>query len=167
MSTVYNWLEKLGFKYEVRKKHYYVDNHEAPETMKHRALFVDEYLKREVCMHRWIQLTLAEHEKLVEEQKIIDGSGYKYIDDENQDLVEVHVDDLPEEVVFQKSKTIYGGNLSVRKPLDKKPVIIFGQDETIIKQFMINPKQWVGPNRERPLTPKDDGHGVMYSCFQS
>ena len=48
-----------------------------------------------------------------------------------------------------------------------KPVIIFGQDETIVKQFILPSKQWCGPNGERAISPKDEGYGIMYSCFQS
>ena len=32
LGTVYNWMAKLGFKYETRKKCYYVDGHETPHT---------------------------------------------------------------------------------------------------------------------------------------
>ncbi len=33
LETVYRWLDRLGFKYEPRKKGYYVDNHENPESV--------------------------------------------------------------------------------------------------------------------------------------
>ena len=50
---------------------------------------------------------------------------------------------------------------------DQKPLIIFGQDEFIFKQYTFTKKAWVGPNGEKMLIPKDDGQGIMISAFQS
>ena len=61
----------------------------------------------------------------------------------------------------------YGGSLSVRRDKSSKPLIIFGQDEAIFKQFLFRKRQWVGPDGQRPLIPKDEGQGVMISAFQS
>jgi hypothetical protein len=36
LKTGYRWLDRLGVKYEARKKGYYVDNHEKPETVAYR-----------------------------------------------------------------------------------------------------------------------------------
>ena len=53
----------------------------------------------------------------------------------------------------------------MRKPVDRPPVMIIGQDEAIFKQFLFVSKMWTGPNGERPLLPKDEGAGVMISSF--
>jgi hypothetical protein len=50
LETVYHWLDHLGFKYEARKKGYYVDNHEKPETVAYRRHFVKCYLKFELIL---------------------------------------------------------------------------------------------------------------------
>ena len=63
--------------------------------------------------------------------------------------------------------TEYGGHLSVRKPIGKKPVMILGQDESIFKQYSFTPCTWTLPNGKKPLIPKDDGKGVMISAFCS
>jgi len=34
--TIYHWLKKLGFVYELRKKGYYVDGHERPLMVKYQ-----------------------------------------------------------------------------------------------------------------------------------
>jgi hypothetical protein len=39
-----------------------------------------------------------------------------------------------------------GGNVSVRKTADQKPIIIFEQDESIFNQFSFGSSQWVGPS---------------------
>ena len=46
-STIYRWMNILGFKYEQRKKGYYVDGHEKPATVEYRKLFVKCYLAQE------------------------------------------------------------------------------------------------------------------------
>jgi len=40
LSTVYNWMEKLGFKYEEKKKGYHVDEHERKDTVNYHRKFV-------------------------------------------------------------------------------------------------------------------------------
>jgi hypothetical protein len=60
----------------------------------------------------------------------------------------------------------YGGNLSVRRPVDSKPLLIFGQDESIFNQFSFGSKQWVGPSGQRSILPKSTGMGLMISSFQ-
>ncbi len=52
--TVYRWLIKLGFRYETRRKGYYVDGHEKPSTIEYRKQFVIRYLQYERHAYRWI-----------------------------------------------------------------------------------------------------------------
>jgi hypothetical protein len=40
-STVCRWLKVLGFKYEVQKKGYYVDDHEKEGTVEYQWKYVD------------------------------------------------------------------------------------------------------------------------------
>ena len=61
----------------------------------------------------------------------------------------------------------FGGNLSVRKPPDMKPLMIFGQDESVYRQFLLGNRQWVGPQGQHPLLPKTDGLTLMVSALQS
>jgi hypothetical protein len=166
LETVYRWLDRLGFKYEARKKGYYVDNHEKPETVAYRRHFVKRYLKYEFRMFRWIQLPLEEVKAMEENKEIDEGLGYRYQNSENKDMVEFHVDLHP---TFQDrvSTTLYGGNLSVRIPANVKPLICFGQDECIFKQFTFTPKAWTAPDGQKSMIPKDEGLGVMISAFVS
>ena len=52
-------------------------------------------------------------------------------------------------------------NFSVRNPL-----LIFGQDEAIFKQFIMTLKIWLGRGGKQPLRPKDEGIGLMASAFK-
>ncbi len=50
-STVCRWLKILGFKFEVRKKGYYIDGHEKVGTVQYRWKFIERYLQREAHLH--------------------------------------------------------------------------------------------------------------------
>jgi len=63
--------------------------------------------------------------------------------------------------------THLGGNLSICFPIGQKPLIVFGHDECICKEFLMSAKAWVGPDGEMYVVPKDDGLGIMISTFQS
>jgi hypothetical protein len=39
ITTVYRWMVCLGFKYEIRRKGYYVDGHEKPATIEYHRQF--------------------------------------------------------------------------------------------------------------------------------
>jgi hypothetical protein len=100
--------------------------------------------------------------------EVTKGSGYKYTDElTGQSMVEYHVDDCKEFMEIMNKETEFGGKLSVRFDPEKRPLVVFGQDECIVKQYLSTPKSWTGADGEKPLTPKDDGHGVMISAFVS
>ena len=114
ISTVYKWLIKLRFKYQPRKKSYYVDNHESPENIEYRKHFISRYFKYEIQSHRWYQLPEEERMRLVEKGELEENSGYKYSID-NKIMYKYHVDD---HITFQQkcNDLPFGGNLSVWMP---------------------------------------------------
>ena len=61
-------------------------------------------------------------------------------------------------------KLPFGDHLSERKDSESRPVMFIGQDEAIYKQFLFF-QDWVGPNGERPLLPKNEGTGSIISAF--
>jgi hypothetical protein len=116
MQTIYRWMKALGFRYEMQRKGYYVDGHEKPSTVSYRWSFCERYLAHEMCMFRWVQITLEQTKELEEQGGIVKGSGYHYIDPPtNANMVEFHVDtsDVGE----------FGGNLLVRFPAGCKPLM--------------------------------------------
>ena len=112
-------------------------------------------------------MTITESQAIKEKGLVAKNSGYKYTDKNGIDMVEYHVDSS---YLFQdqmNKETEFGGKLSVRLEQHEHPLIIFGHDECIFKQFHVTKKAWMGPNGETVLIPKDDGQGVMISGFQS
>ena len=106
---------------------------------------------------------MEERNKLVDDGSISAKLGYKYEVDGNI-FYEFHVDDSS---IFQSAcdSIPFGGYLSVRKPKNKKKVMILGQDEVIMKQFIFTLLAWTLPDGSRPLIPKDEGMGLMVSAF--
>ena len=85
-------------------------------------------------------------------------------------MIEYHVDTHEELRKRFDSPESLGGNLSVRfhelePPL--KPLLIFGQDESIVSQFLSWSRHWVDPTGKRVLMPKTEGEGLMLSAYQS
>lgn len=166
-ATVYRWMKHLGFVYEARKKSFYVDGHEKQSTKVYR----EEYLKRlfadEIRTFRWIQITKVEHDDLVGKGELM-NMGHFFIDNvTNIEMVEHHVDNHKSfHERMNKPETPFGGNLSVRIN-GAKPLIVFGQDESIYKQFLLKSKAWKTPDGESQIVPKDEGAGLMISAFVS
>ena len=172
-TTVLRWVHYLGFKQDKMKKSYYVDGHEHEDQKSHRSKFTQKYLRHlEPCSHRWVQMSMDNAEIIKLSLPAKDPllvTGHIYVDpDTGVDHVEFHVDDHDCMQDFANTKYgAIGGNVSVRKTADQKPLIIFGQDESIFNQFSFGPSQWVGPSGERSILPKSAGMGVMVSAFQS
>ncbi len=81
-------------------------------------------------------------------------------------MVECHIDLCKEFQERMNEETKFCGNLRVRMNKDEKPLIMFGHDEAIFKQYLLTKKSWYGPYGMSVLVPKDDGQGVMISAFQ-
>jgi hypothetical protein len=109
-------------------------------------------------MYRWVQLREEVAKKLEEEGDITIGSGYYYTDAVTKEkMVEFHVVASDKVLLLGDIDGDFGGNLSVQFPPGCKPLISFGHDESIYKQFLISLKTWIGPDSEKNIAPKDDG----------
>jgi hypothetical protein len=167
-TMTYRWMLLLGFRHETRRKGYYVDGHERKATIEYRWDFCEKYLSLEKKMFRWIQIPLEEAERLQALGKLTNGSGYKCTDElTGERMVEYHVDTCKDFMERKNKESEFGGDLSVRRDQSQRPLIVFGQDECIVKQYLFSKKSWSGPKGETALVPKDDGLGVMISAFVS
>lgn len=59
-----------------------------------------------------------------------------------------------------------GGNVSVRKPPNAKPIVVFGQDEAIFRSTCLNQSGWT-LDGETTLRSKGTGKGFMVSALCS
>ena len=124
-----------GFKRELAKKCYYVDGHEYPEQLKHRAWFTDEYLRvLEFRSHRFVHLTLPEvtdfFDSLEDDnaKEMLDKVKHAFKGDNGEDMFEFHVDKHERlQQIANEKYGAFGGRVSIRKKPEDKPVIIFGQ----------------------------------------
>ena len=117
-------------------------------------------------MHRWIQLPSKEANVLIEKGKIGVSQGFKFTRD-GLDFVEYHIDDHPTFLEIGAANHRFGGALSVRKKEDEIPILLFGQDEAIFKQYLSWWKAWAAPGGLKAMSPKDDGLAVMISAIVS
>ena len=169
MGTVLNWMTLFGFKYSPKQKTYYVDGHESKENVEHRKQYISQYLTDELRCFCWIQMTEAEAQQLVNENPGLSlDDGYKYNAEDNSQLTiyEFHVD-CHNCLLPLVANAEFGGYLSVRKNKDDKPLIIFGQDECVFRQYCMNKKRWILPDGTAALLPKTDGQGIMFSSYTS
>ena len=125
--------------------------------MQSRWKFVKEYLKKEICMYRWFQISLKDAMHLVDIGEVVPNSGYHYDDDakDGSAMVEFHVDAHRS---FQESLLLsgFGGNPSVRKPKEEKMVLSFGHDEAIFNKDTYTSRCWSGCDGEQCLIPKSE-----------
>ena len=164
ITTAWRWMRALGMRYDERRKNYYVDGHERDDVVVSRWIFIRKYLQREIQMHRWVQITEKEMQKL--DDNLI-NVGYHYVNPDTGDsMYEFHVDANKSFQTFSHT-TDYGGNLSVRKDPNTKIIFSFGHDEAIFNQYAFSSKCWSGCDGEQPIVPKSEGAGIMYSCLQS
>jgi len=168
LSTVANWMNTLGFRYDYRRKGFYFDGHEKEATVAYRQRFCERYLEGEKKMLRWIQIDEKEAKQYEENGELAEDTGYRYTDDATgKNMVEYHVDDCDDFHKIMERETAFGGRRSVRFTEDEPCTVIIGHDEAVIKQFLLTKKGWFGPNGEMGLVPKDEGHGLMLSGFVS
>ena len=101
---------------------------------------------------------------MCKEGKVFSWEGYQYNDQNNKPFIEFHIDNHPSLSTLAEIHP-FGGNLSVCKPSNSKPLIILGQDEAIYKQFSFWSKYWSGPSAEVPPMSKNDDQWLMGSAF--
>ena len=77
-ETVRRWMKAAGFGYKPRGKTFYTDKHEEPKNKKYRYDFTERYLKRELHMYRWVQVSRRTSEQLVSDGFVSETKGYKY-----------------------------------------------------------------------------------------
>lgn len=50
---------------------------------------------------------------------------------------------------------------------DENPIIMFGQDGCIVKEYLFTNKYWALPNINIPPMPKEEDQGIILSSFVS
>ena len=92
-------------------------------------------------------------------------------------MIEFHVDSISDDWCRSKLQNEIDTAMKIhdglgtgmswfRKNKKRKPLIDWGQDEAIFKQYISTKNTWTGRNGEFPIRPKDDGSGLMISAMQ-
>ena len=107
-----------------------------------------------VCIH----LPASELFDLEEELEIKLSNGHQYTGPQTGIVkIELHVDSHPSFQERMNGTTMFGRILSVRKPLNTKPLIGFGQDKFILKQYLFTSKAWTTPDEQKPVILRNWG----------
>lgn len=95
-------------------------------------------------------------------------AGYEYKDDNDEDMVEVHARHFidSDETRHKLHASMIANGIQFNRSL-RSALIIFGQDEAIYRQFMMNSKLWAGRGGKQTIRPKDPGQGLMISAIKS
>ena len=171
--------DKVGCKYTIHKKCYYVDAHERPDVRAARKEYLDSFFEKERLMYKWIQITEGEADTLRKKCPTM-AAGHHFKNADGVEKVEFHVDDsqafdtwrvndpqspYADIPMAQVGGIFMGGNLSVRRPRGgERPIIQLGQDEATYKAFVLPKDTWTLDNYQ-PIRPKSDGPGLMLSGF--
>ena len=81
-------------------------------------------------MHWWYQIELKEALEFEKDGLLLPGKGYRYKNEDGLDMVELHVDELPDSELLTRinKECCFGGNLSVRSGKEERPIFSFSQD---------------------------------------
>ena len=171
LTTTWRRMRLLGFRYDTRKKSFYVDGHERDDVVATRAAFCKRY---EPYCNRWLQLLVSDAMTI---NYLNLDFGYTYFDIvRNEEWIEFHVDywnqitivDTNAITNHQESTNLERKpTTSIRVSLQTRPLMIIGQDESVFAQYLLGSKTWVGPKGQRPLLPKSEGDCYMLSAFVS
>jgi hypothetical protein len=161
----------LGFKYDVRRKSFYVDGHdECEDVVTYRQTFCETYLtKLEPFCNRWIQFPFAKATMI---NGLDIGLGHCYFDIiQNVELVEFHINywnrHCGADAGMRSTQENINPTTSIRVSSKARPIMIVGQDESVFAQYLLGAKTWIGPKGQRPLLPKSEGDDYMLSAFVS
>lgn len=131
ISTAWRWMRFLGFKYKEQRKCYYSDKHEDVENVQARKVFIETYLRFELRAHNWVQISDRGAKRLEKEFNLL-SAYYPYKQEDGQSFREYHIDTHPCLLQYVKAKDM-GGDLSVRRNQNERPIILLGQDESVFK----------------------------------
>jgi hypothetical protein len=94
--------------------------------------------------------------------------SHSFLSSTGEKMREYHIDSHPEfaKLVHPENQQ-FGGNLSVCRNANDRPVIIIGQDESAFSQYSFNQKMWRGLSGQSKLLPKGAKETLMVSAFQS
>ena len=179
-------MKLLEFKWDSIRQCFYTDRHEHAENKLYRFKFISAYLEYELRCYRWVHVSeeaalrlelpppdedddtrtevLPGNQELYHSYEVLDANGRA------RKMREYHVDvfigSLLEVFVDPECRR-FGGNLSVRKPDNIRPLLIFGQDEAVFYQYAASSKGWRGSKGQHVLRQKGTGEAIMISAFVS
>ena len=146
---MFRWMKYLGYKYCDHKKYYYTDENKREYVVRDRNdKFLIDYFEAEFLVYRCVQIKESVAIHLEKNDSLPFSCIHYYFKELNGELCSyreyhVHTHDSLLNYVNIKNKK-YGENLSIKRNLIKNPLIIIGQDESLLHQYIFLKKSWKG-----------------------
>ena len=156
VSTAQRYINLFCYKWSQRKKSYYNDKHENEENVRDRIEFIRKHREYEQDTHVWVQISDERATYLEENESLLPGVAAHC----HEGMREYHIETHPSFLTMKPG-------LSVRKPMNSRPKIIYGQDETVAKSNIYSNRCWHNPSGASQLLPKSDGYALMISALIS
>ena len=115
VSTAHRYITLLGYKWCGRKKTHYSDKHESEENIRDRKIYIQKYNQFERDAYLWVQISERDAIDLEQNQGLLPNTAAHCY----EGMREYHIDTHPS---FQSMQV----GLSVRKPLNSRPIITYG-----------------------------------------
>jgi hypothetical protein len=172
-TTAWRWMRLLNFKYDARKKSFYVDGHERDDVVENRKEFCKRYLTElEPYCRRWVQVS---KEDAMTTSGLNLQLGHSYFDIVNDtEMFEFHIDYWDQCCSSTKNNgpsppfvAALRPTTSIRVSLTATPLMIIGQEESVFSQHLLGDRTWIGPAGQRPLLPKSEADAYMLSALVS
>ena len=159
-------MQFLGYVYSETKKTYYTDGHEREDVIKNRDYrFLEAYFEYEQRCHRLIHIKKQDTILLGKKHPTFQVDECYTFKKDDIEYNEYHMDTYL--CLQYEDHRPFEYKISVRKPDNVKPLIIFGQDESTYHQFIFSKKIWKSNTGASYIQPKGMGEILMISAFQS
>ena len=152
------------------KKGFYNDIHDLAESIVDRIRYCLYHLvELDFVSAVWVHLSHARVLELQAEDRIMkDYFGFKFVNNQGQDMCEIHVDEVESSCLLPELQGVEkGGILSIRMPEESMEHIEWGHDEVVAHEKALRSRCWHGSNGEVPLRPKDLGTSRHLSAMFS
>ena len=132
LTTAWRWMRLLNFKYNARKKSFYVDGHKCEDVVENHKECCQQYLTElELYCRRWVQVS-KEVASTIDVLELC--LGHNYVDIlKNTDMLKFHIDYWNQCCNKNESSTdvTLHPTTSIRVSSRAAPLMIIGQDESV------------------------------------
>ena len=96
------YLDHLNYKYDVRKKSYFVDGHEHKDVIDDQIRSCNHYTKSTLPCYDWVQISKEQLQPLLDKHVLSLEEAYVYTTENDVEMFENHINAMKELSAFVK-----------------------------------------------------------------